>query len=117
VNTNFIESNKSGRTAGSSKLSSRHIRDFLFHILEKTIGSQSSESVQWLRCLGDVHLAASSPAFALKCYTEYMAIHTDFFENHNSPHWSDNILLRRMIKCFELLGCYTQVRKNFQCLE
>lgn len=106
-----IVETKSSRVAGSSKLNSSHIRDFLFTILERGIKiGTGSDVVAWLRCLGDVQLASGAPSLALKCYIEYFAMCTEFFETHNTPPWNDNILFKRMIKCCELLGCFTQVR-------
>lgn len=105
-----LADNKVNRVAGSSKLNSRHIRDFLFHLLEKALScTGGNDMISWLRCLGDVHLAAGVPAAAMKCYIEYLAIGTDFFEKHNSTFWGDSNLFKRMIKCCELMGAHTQV--------
>jgi len=100
---------KASRVAGSSKLNSKHIRDFLFTVLERaTKISRGAEVVIWLRCLGDVHLASGAPSLAMKVYLEYLAVHTDFFEKANAPIWGDTKLFKRMIKCCELLGSFTQ---------
>ncbi|ODN03653.1 Integrator complex subunit 8 [Orchesella cincta] len=104
-----IADNKVSRVAGSSKLNSRHIRDFLFHLLEKAfVCTSGCDMIAWLRCMGDVHLAAGVPASAMKCYVEYLSIGTEFFEKHNSTFWGDNSLFKRMIKCCEMMGCHTQ---------
>ncbi len=100
---------KNNRVSGSSKLNSKHIRDFLFTLLERaTRITRGGEMFTWLRCLGDVHLASGSASLAMKCYIEYLAMCTDFFEKSNAPHWNDVKLFTRMIKCCEMLSCFTQ---------
>ncbi|XP_035713641.1 integrator complex subunit 8 [Folsomia candida] len=107
--TSVIVELKNNRVSGSSKLNSKHIRDFLFSLLERaTKITRGGEMFIWLRCLGDVHLASGSPSLAMKCYIEYLAMCTDFFERSNAPHWEDSKLFKRMIKCCEMLGCFTQ---------
>jgi len=97
------------RVSGSSKLNARQIRDVLFQLLK----SSGPNEVMWLKCMGDVYLASGTPAIAMRCYLEYLALSTDFFEKHTSTdHWIDNNLFRRMIKCSELMQAYTQVRWN-----
>jgi hypothetical protein len=101
---------KNNRVSGSSKLNSRHIRDFLFSLLERGIRFSSPATISAHRCLGDVHLASGDPSSAMKCYIEYLAVCSDFFEKHNNvSQWSDTMLFKRMIKCCEMMGCFTQV--------
>lgn len=94
--------------SGASKLNAKQIRDVLFHLLKSSVSTE----VSWLKCTGDVHLASGNPALAMKCYLEYLALSTDFFEKHSMSHWTDNCLFRRMIKCSELMQAFTQVRGN-----
>jgi len=115
-----IVESKSNRVSGSSKLNSTHIRDFLFSLLERGIKiGTGNDMVSWLRCLGDVYLASGAPSLALKCYIEHFAMCTESFERHNIAAWNDNVLFKRMIKCCELLGCFTQVHSaiNFVFLQ
>jgi len=111
TSTTVIAELKNNRVSGSSKLNSKHIRDFLFSLLERGIKLNAPTSLSALRCLGDVHLASSDPSSAMRCYLEYLALCTDYFEKHHVPQWGDAGLFKRMIKCCEMLGCFTEVSK------
>jgi len=92
------------RVAGGSKLNVRQIRDVLFQLMKRPVKGE----VVWLKCTGDVYLASGNPALAMKCYLEYLAFCTEFFEKHSVENWKDERLIRRMIKCCEIMQAFTQ---------
>lgn len=71
-------------------------------------------NVSWLRLMGDINFANGNYKISLSFYLKSLIICYDYF---NIPIRFDDHVFRRMIKCCQSLGCYTQAAVLCQFLE
>ncbi|XP_030752565.1 integrator complex subunit 8 [Sitophilus oryzae] len=71
-------------------------------------------NISWLRLMGDVNFANGNYKISMSFYLKSLIICNDYF---NLPIRYDDHVTRRMIKCCQALGCYTQAAVLCQFLE
>ncbi|XP_076267977.1 integrator complex subunit 8 isoform X1 [Rhynchophorus ferrugineus] len=91
------------------KATSEMLSEILTHALK-----EYPFNVPWLRLMGDINFANANYKISMSYYLKSLIICNDYF---NIPVRYDDHVTRRMIKCCQALGCYTQAAVLCQFLE